>query len=54
MQQSFIAKDIDNTLGQISPNYVVASFDLQSTLHLWRDGKKFRELGPIQLCTKLN
>jgi len=35
MQQSFIAKDIDNTLGQISPNcYVVASFDLLSTLQI--------------------
>lgn len=34
MHQSFIAKDIDNTLGQISPNYVVASFDLQSTLQI--------------------
>jgi len=28
MHQSFIAKDIDNTLTKITSNYVVASFDL--------------------------
>ncbi|KAE9544349.1 hypothetical protein AGLY_001528 [Aphis glycines] len=34
MHQSFIAKDIDNTLSKITSNYVVASFDLQSTLQI--------------------
>jgi len=34
MHQSFIAKNIDNIIANISTNYVVASFDLQSTLQL--------------------
>lgn len=34
MHQSFIAKDIDNTLSKMTNNHVVASFDLQSTLQI--------------------